>query len=188
MIPVEYWMRQVIAGSLERRGKFKSCFQIQRAEGWSAITIENRPDVEEVSFRGGFVERNANRMRIDVAKIEAMRFGNSQDLGGGPVSQFDANGIEENVSADLVAEPPQAGGQCSRQALNLFRNGFKALRPVVTGVHGSDVRQERLGGADVTGRFVPADVLFPCLQGQAESRLSARIFGHSEDLARHVTL
>ena len=38
---------------------------------------------------------------------------------------------------------------------------------VVDGIHGRDVGQERLGGANVTGGLVSAYVLLSCLQTKA---------------------
>ena len=54
-------------------------------------------------------------------------------------------------------------------------------------VHGGDVGEEGLGGADVGGGLVPPDVLLPGLQGQAETLVIIHIFRHTNHTPGHVS-
>ena len=58
---------------------------------------------------------------------------------------------------------------------------------MIDGVHGADVGQESLGGADVAGGLVPPDVLLPGLERQPETVVTLHILRHSDHAARHVS-
>src|SRR5258708_24473128 len=59
---------------------------------------------------------------------------------------------------------------------------------MITGVHRSDIGEQRLRGADVAGRLIAANMLLPGLQRQPQCRSSAGIFRHSDDAAWHMAL
>ena len=63
------------------------------------------------------------------------------------------------------ARRPAASGR--GQAVDPLGDARQAVGAVVHGVHGGHDRQQHLGGADVGGGLLPADVLLAGLQGQA---------------------
>ena len=65
-------------------------------------------------------------------------------------------------------------------------DAFEAFLSVVYGVKGGKHGQEHLGGADVGGRLVAANMLFPRLQGQAVGRAAQGIYGHADKAAGHA--
>ena len=58
---------------------------------------------------------------------------------------------------------------------------------MIDSVHGADVGQESLGGADVAGGLVSPDVLLPGLQRQSEAVVTINILGHPDHPPRHVS-
>ena len=72
--------------------------------------------------------------------------------------------------------------------MHALSDGTQALWSVVHSVHRRHDRQQTLGGADVRGGFVPADVLFTRLQGHAQSRLAQPVDGDSDDSAGEMAL
>src|ERR1035441_8488981 len=59
---------------------------------------------------------------------------------------------------------------------------------VVAGEHGRHAGQQRLRGADVTGRFLTSDVLFPGLEREPQGRAAARVLGDAHDAAGDLAL
>src|SRR4051812_10177422 len=78
--------------------------------------------------------------------------------------------------------------KCASNRMYPSRNLFQPLRPVITGIHRSDVGEQCLRCADVAGGFLAADVLLAGLQREAQGRFAARIFGDSHNAAGHVAL
>src|SRR5208283_3750924 len=70
--------------------------------------------------------------------------------------------------------------------MNPLRDFPETFRPVIDGVHGRHVRQQRLRGADVTGGFFTADVLFTRLEREAQSGSAARILGNADNASGHA--
>ena len=70
--------------------------------------------------------------------------------------------------------------------MDLSGDVLKALGSMIHGVHGRDVGQQGLGGADVAGGLVSPDVLLPGLQRQAEAVMTLHVLGDPNHAARHV--
>ena len=64
----------------------------------------------------------------------------------------------------------------------------QAIRAVIAGIHRGHVGQQRLGGADVAGGLLAADVLLAGLQGEPQGGAAARILGDPDDPAGHLAL
>ena len=80
----------------------------------------------------------------------------------------------------------QAAGQGCGEALHAARDSREAIRAVVHRVEASHHRQQHLGGADVAGGLIAADVLLAGLQGQAQGWLASRIPRHAHQAARDL--
>src|ERR1035441_7448623 len=72
--------------------------------------------------------------------------------------------------------------------MNPLRDLLQAGGAVVAGEHGRHAGQQRLRGADVTGRFLAADVLFPGLEGEPQGRAAARVLGDAHNAAGYMAL
>src|ERR1041385_1313300 len=92
--------------------------------------------------------------------------------------------LEEEIRTGRMAQPCQPARQRCCQPMNALGYLLKPFRAMIAGVHRGDVRQQRLGGADVTGGFFTADMLFARLQRQPQGRATARVFGNADDAAR----
>src|SRR5207237_6788802 len=67
-----------------------------------------------------------------------------------------------------------------------FRNCPQTARAVINGVHRRDHSEENLGGANVTCRFVAADVLLARLQRQSVRGPAFGIVRNADQSTRHV--
>ena len=70
-----------------------------------------------------------------------------------------------------------AGGNC-----------LESLRTVIDGIHRRHDGEEHLSGADVAGRFFAANVLFACLQRQAQGQATLCISRNSHQASGHAAL
>ncbi len=117
-----------------------------------------------------------------------MSFGVSENILNAALLGCDPNGIEEGLRAHLMT----CGGQLTRQdfclSMDSFRDGAKAPRTVVTGVHRGYIRKQSLCGADVARRLFAADVLLTGLQGETVSGTAAAILGNTDDASWHMAL
>ena len=79
-----------------------------------------------------------------------------------------ANSVEERVRANFISESPKASrDKRFGQRVHALRNLLQPMRPVIHRVHPGHDRQQRLGGADVAGGFIAADVLLAGLDRHA---------------------
>ena len=199
-------MAQVGAGTRQRRGigHFGFGGKISGREVRSAVLVENAEDIVQVFLARRFVNRNAQRMFVDAAEIHPVRVRQFQNSGGAAFPEIDADRIEEGeVSsvgcrggsgfgifasrwADLVAKLSKAGRENDGKQMDALGNVLQTVRTMITSVHRRHAGQQRLGRANVAGRFLAANVLFTGLQRQAKSSVAPGIFGHANDAAWHV--
>ena len=59
---------------------------------------------------------------------------------------------------------------------------------MIHGIHRRHDGEEHLGRSNIAGRFFAANVLFACLQGQAQSQATLRIARNSHHASRHPAL
>ena len=69
--------------------------------------------------------------------------------------------------------------------MQAFSNSAQPLGAVVHGVSTGNNRQQSLGGTDITGGLLTADVLLAGLQRQTVRRLTGGILRHTDQTARH---
>src|ERR1035437_264919 len=72
--------------------------------------------------------------------------------------------------------------------MNPPRDLLQAGGAVVATQHGRHAGPQRLRGADVTGRFLASDVLFPGLEREPQGRAAARVLGDPHDAAGYLAL
>ncbi len=70
----------------------------------------------------------------------------------------------------------------------LFRNRAQAAWAMINRIHRCDHGEENLGGADVTGGFVAANVLFAGLEREPICRAAVGIVRNADEPSRHVAL
>ena len=140
-----------------------------------------------IGDRVGFAEGDSDRGVVDDADVVSGLVGHV--TGGFGVGDAQCHGVEELPGENLgagggvrglregLSEPVDAGGDAGQ-----------ADGTVVDGVHGGDVGQQRLRGADVARRLLAADVLFAGLQGQAVAGLALGVLGHSDEAAGQLAL
>ena len=87
---------------------------------------------------------------------------------GRPLGDVHGQGVEEVPVLQGQAGRLQPGGQVGGLLVDPRGDGGQPLGAVVDAVHGGDDRQEGLGGADVRGGLLTADVLLAGLEGQAQ--------------------
>ncbi len=82
----------------------------------------------------------------------------------------------------------RGGGQQAGLQVDPAGDPANALRTVPGGVEAGDDSQQHLGGADVAGGLLAADVLLAGLQGEAQRRVPGRILADADQPARHQPL
>ena len=70
--------------------------------------------------------------------------------------------------------------------MNAFGDGAQAARSMINRIHRGDDGEQNLRGADITGRFVAADVLLAGLQGEAIAGPAVGIVRNADETSRHV--
>src|SRR5450631_3915054 len=70
--------------------------------------------------------------------------------------------------------------------MNAFCDLAQSTGAVIDGVHRSDHGEENLGGANVTRRFVAADMLFAGLEREPVTGAAGRIVRNADEPAGHV--
>ena len=105
----------------------------------------------------------------------------------GSLGAMHVEAVEASTTWHRKTKRSQPQLQTGTQQHNSAGNGLKTLGAVMDGVEGRHHREQNLGGADVAGGLVPADVLLAGLQGQAQSRTPLSIAGLAHQPARHLT-
>jgi len=140
----------------------------------------------DVLVGGGLADGDADVGLVDEAQVEALVAGGSDDRGS--IGDLDGDGVEEEVGRQSQALTGEAHGQGDGTAVDLGGDGAQAGRAVPDGVEAGDDGKQCLGGADVRGRLVAADVLLTGLQGEAVGRGAVGVDGDTDDAARHLAL
>ena len=138
----------------------------------------------EIGARGCFIERNADRVWPKRAQI-ACRFLRVLEQRRARFD-FDPNRIEKVFVRDFQSERFQTVGELSRAVMHALSNRLQTARAVINRVHRRDDGEQNLRGANVTRRFVAADVLLACLQREPISGPAFSIVGNADEPAGHV--
>ena len=157
-------------------------------EGHRCPHGQDGEELVDVLHGGGLVDRDGHPVGVHLAEVAAVLGGVGDHRVRPPGAHVQGDRVEERRRGDAVAEPPGALGQDGREAVDPGRDALEALGAVVDGVHGRDVGEQRLGGADVGGGLVAADVLLAGLHRHAEGHTATGVLGDADDPAGHQAL
>ena len=190
VVPVEDRVLQVRALALQRRRDraLRLHADVVEHEGQRLVQREDRDQVGEVAEGDRLVERDAEPGGRERPQVDLARPGGIQQAGQGPLGHLDAQGVEEGLVHDAIAQPPERVGQQHRPGVHPLGDAAEAAGAVVHGVHARHHREQHLRGADVAGRLVAPDVLLPGLQRHPQRGLPVRVAGDADDAARHEPL
>src|SRR6185312_11236262 len=135
-----------------------------------------------VGARGGLVGGDAHGVGVDAAQVDPAVLGGGDDFGGAAGGR-DGEGVEERRGREGEPGAFQDGGQRAGVLVGAAGDRLQALRAVVDAVHGGGDGQQRLGGADVGGGLLAADVLLAGLQGQAVGGQAGVVLGDADEAA-----
>src|SRR5690606_6926665 len=141
---------------------------------------EGAPDGGELGPAGGLVARDGDVVGVDLTQVDPVVAGGRDDLGG-PARDPYGEGVEVGAVHDLGAGGAQALGENGRVAVGAPRDGAQALGTVVHGVHAGHHGEQHLGGADVAGGLLAADVLLTGLQRQPVGLVAVRVHGDADE-------
>ena len=115
---------------------------------------------------GGLVAGHPDVVVVDDAQVDAVCGGGGHDgaqpgRAPRPARCRRIRRARPRCPPRVAPRPDATAWPCRRRAI-----AVQSVRPVVGAVHGGDVGQQSLGGADVAGGLVAADVLFAGLQRQ----------------------
>ena len=100
----------------------------------------------------------------------------------------DAEGVEVGVVNDAQAGGGKALGKAAGVAVDAEGDIFQSFGSVEQGVHGGKDGEKDLGGTDVAGGTVAADVLFAGLEGEAVGGASGGVLGDTDEAAGQEAL
>ena len=119
--------------------------------------------------RGRLAARDPDVVLIDESQEHPAVAGVRDDRRRGPGTSTTT--VSKNSRwTRLKPRRSRAAGQVGGAAVDAAGDAAQPLGPVVHGVHGGHDRQQDLGGADVRGRLLAADVLLARLQGKPVGR------------------
>jgi hypothetical protein len=139
----------------------------------ASAAADDFPETDDVVARRRFIERHAQRSRIDDAEIHAGGFRAEQyrsSLGIGRECQR----VEKRALRSIDAKAPQTFAKHRREAM-YARAIVASLRTVINGVHAGDHGEQHLRRADIRRRLFAPDVLLTRLQRQPIRRRALRI-------------
>ena len=183
--PVELRIKCGLGHGVGSEGSRRGGFEVVRVDpGKDAEGFEQAVGIGDGV---GFAEGDADGGVVDDADVESGLVG---DVAGGfGIGHAQGDGVEEIPGENLGAGGGVRGtGERVGEAVDAGGDAGQADGAVVDGVHGGDVGEQRLRGADVGGRLLAADVLFAGLQGQAVAGLALGILGHSDEAAGQLAL
>ena len=154
----------------------------------SGVAGQHLVQVGHVGQAHGLVQCHQHARVVQAAQVDALAGGAGQrGVGRGGVREAVDQGIEPGgvLGDERSGLFLHAGSQQSGHAVGAQRNAAQPFGAVVDGVEGRHVRQQRLGGADIAGGLVAADVLFARLQRHAVGDVAGGIVAGADDAARH---
>ena len=156
-------------------------------EAGRLAAVENLEEIGDVLFGDGFVERDAEALGVNGAEVDAARFGEFENVGGGSSTGPDADGIEE-VGGGQLRKRMALGiaRQDAGEEMDALGDAFEAVGAVIDGIERGHVGEERLGGADVARGLVAANVLLAGLKGEAQGGTASGIPGDADDASGHL--
>ena len=144
------------------------------------LHVEGGPDGLDDLACGGLVERDAERVVVDAAQVEARLARSCRDLVAS-ARHADGDRVEERVVRDLDVAAPQPGGQDRREPVHASRDAAEAVGAVVGRVQTGDHGQQHLCGADVARGLLASDVLLARLQRQPVGGAAVGVDRHADE-------
>ncbi len=156
---------------------------------FGVFDAEGGEQPRERGRRGGLVHRDAEAAVGVAAEVDA---GGGGSVEGVRVRRPERHRVEEapflgQRALLRNAVLAQGGRESGRQAADPTGDRPEPVRSVPHGVEASDVREQRLGRADVARRPVALDVLLARLDRHPQRRVAAGVAGDTDDPARHFS-
>ena len=154
-------------------------------ESGPALGREGREEIVQILRSHGFVQRHAHVPGV-LAQVDAALPSPLHDPARAHARGLDGQRVEEDVVDHPMAEPAHALRQHARKVAHPGCDAPQSLRPVIDRVHARHDGEQHLGGADVGGGALAADVLLPCLQRHAQGGVAVGVDGDADDPAGHL--
>src|SRR5215471_4953815 len=132
------------------------------------------------------IERNTDRLAVDATKIHPGALRSLDDLLRFVAARFDSQRVEELLVLELEAKLGQPAREDFGEPMDPRGYCPQAFRAVIDRVHAGHDRQQYLGGADVAGGFLAANVLLASLQCHPQRRFALSVLGNTDDPPWHV--
>src|SRR5690606_6753933 len=123
-----------------------------------AVGAEGAPHGGQPVPGGGLVAGDGDVVGVDEPQVDAVVAGGGDDLGG-PTGNAHGQRVEVGAVHDLGPAGPQPLGEDRGVPVGAPGDQPQPLGAVVNGVHAGHDGEQYLGGADVAGGLLAADVL-----------------------------
>ncbi len=140
----------------------------------------------EIVSGGGLVEADADVAAFEIAQVDLVGQRATVDLARIDTGQ--PQGVEPAVMRQAHAFLLQPNGQDGGQTMDAGGDGGETLGAMIDGVEPGDVGQQGLGGTDVGGGLLAANVLLAGLHRHAQGGVAAGIAGDADDASGNGTL
>ena len=151
------------------------------------VACKHLPEGDEVVARRRLIEADGKRPRVERAKVHSGGAGPRGEVGR-PLPRLEGQRVEGALATDSHAELGEAGGEDRRVGGDALGDTHEAIGPVVNRIHARHHGGEDLGGADVGGGLLAADVLLAGLEGEPVGGVAVGIDAHADEPARHRSL
>ncbi|CAG9942264.1 unnamed protein product [Clonostachys rosea f. rosea IK726] len=158
--------------------------------------VEALEKLAQALQRDTLMKREAQLGLADLAEVDVEERGLLVCVNDGIRRSLEGQGIEENgaIVSETGSRELEVTLACDEilgqtgLGPNILGNGLETLGAVVDGVEGAHVGQQSLGGADVAGGLLTANVLLASLQSKAQGRVAQSILGNTDDTSRNLAL
>ena len=182
-VAVEHRVGQHVRGPSCARGQGIGFVVAEGDEVLDRARPPERAQHRDQVVRGrGLVQGDRHDLAVDPQQVAGLPCPGGHACG---VSRHpEADRVEEVVVDQGVPGRPCRRGQRDRRAVDPPGDPSQALGPVVLAVQGGHDGQQHLGGADVRGRPLAADVLLAGLQRQPVGRAALRVHRDADQAPR----
>ena len=191
VVRVEHGVRQELVLAPERFGQKPGQVLRPRArpepERPLLRSAEHLRERVQLARRGGLIDRDADRVGVAEPQLESALARRLDDGAGTPRHEHDDR-VEEVLAQHVVPGLDDPVAQQVRLAGDVGGDPAEAVGPVVDGVHGCHDGQQHLGGADVRGGLLAADVLLAGLQRQSVRGCARGIHRHTDETPGELPL
>ncbi len=147
-----------------------------------ALGAESGPDCGDLRAGRGLVARERDQVAVDEPEVDPAVTGVG-DHRGSLARDPDGERVEVGAGHHVDTGRTQPLGQNGRVAVGAPRDRPQSVGAVVHGVHTGHHGEQHLGGADVAGGLLAADVLLAGLQGQPVGLVPVRVHGDAHQAA-----